>query len=132
MLKLVLFLNSFYLGLGSFFSFFVAPTLFRVLETQQAGKVVEKVFPVYFAIGFFSSLTTLLIVLYNKSKSLSVISLIATLVVAFQLFFLNPYAHKLKQHAYETFLKVHGLSMALNLAHLILTLAVCVVILLRR
>jgi hypothetical protein len=39
--KLLLFLNSAYLGLGAFFSFYVAPTLFKVLEKTEAGKVVE-------------------------------------------------------------------------------------------
>jgi hypothetical protein len=49
--KLLLFLNSAYLGLGAFFSFYVAPTLFKVLEKTEAGKVVERVFPVYFSLG---------------------------------------------------------------------------------
>jgi hypothetical protein len=46
--KLLLFLNSAYLGLGAFFSFYVAPTLFKVLEKTEAGKVVERVFPCLF------------------------------------------------------------------------------------
>ncbi len=130
MLKVLLFLNSAYLGLGAFFSFFVAPTLFKVLETSQAGKVVEKVFPVYFAIGFLASLISTVFGL-KVSKTFFAIALVSTLMVGFQLFFLNPYAHQLKQTAYETFLKLHGLSMALNVIHLLLTLAMCIILIRR-
>ncbi|MEJ7555972.1 MAG: DUF4149 domain-containing protein, partial [Aquificaceae bacterium] len=61
MLKFLLFINSLYLGLGAFFSFFIAPTLFKVLQKEQAGAVVEKVFPVYFSLGLVASLITIIL-----------------------------------------------------------------------
>ena len=59
--KFLLFLNSAYLGIGSFFSLFVAPNLFRVLQKEQAGAVVERGFPVYFSIGLVVSFITLIL-----------------------------------------------------------------------
>ncbi len=124
MIKVLLFLDAFYLGLGSFFSFFVAPTLFKVLETVQAGKVVERIFPVYFAIGFVVSIISA-VVGTKVSKAYFMLAIIAALIVGMQLFFLNPYAHSLKGTNYSLFLKIHGLSMALNLLHLLLILILC-------
>lgn len=40
-----------WLGSIIFFSFVVAPVLFRVLSPSDAGKVVRAVFPVYYLIG---------------------------------------------------------------------------------
>ncbi len=127
MFKTLLFLSSAYLGLGAFFSFFVAPTLFRVLDTSQAGKVVEKVFPVYFSIGLAVSLIS--VIFGNRvNKVYLIVALIAVLIVGAQLFFINPYAHSLKGTDYKMFLKVHGLSMTLNLLHLILVAVLCFIL----
>ena len=42
---------SVWLGSVVFFSFFVAPTLFRSLGTETAGKAVRAIFPRYYLLG---------------------------------------------------------------------------------
>lgn len=123
--KLLLFINSLYLGMGAFFSFYVAPVLFRVLEKAQAGKVVEKVFPVYFALGLVVSLLTLFLG-FRIGKLLFSLALINTLLHALQLFYVLPTAHELKGVDYQAFMKLHGLSMGINLLSLLATLVICV------
>ena len=41
-----------WLGGMIFFSFFTAPTLFNILPTPEAGKVVSTIFPRYYILGY--------------------------------------------------------------------------------
>ena len=49
-----LYLLSLAVWIGSlvFFSFFVAPALFRTLPREEAGRVVATIFPIYYAVGW--------------------------------------------------------------------------------
>lgn len=127
MSKIVLFINSYYLGLGSFFSFFVAPTLFRVLQKEQAGAVVERVFPVYFGIGLLVSLITLFIG-FRIGKVVLVLALLNVILHALHLFYILPTAHSLKPIDYQAFMKWHGISMGVNLLSLSITLILCIIL----
>lgn len=127
MVKFLLFINSLYLGLGSFFSFFVAPTLFRVLERQDAGRVVEKVFPVYFSIGLVVSLISLILG-YKLGKGVALLALFNLLLHGVHLFYVLPTADALKTVDYQAFMKWHGISMAMNLISLLITLTLCIVL----
>ncbi|MFN3871231.1 MAG: DUF4149 domain-containing protein [Aquificaceae bacterium] len=128
--KFLLFINSLYLGLGAFFSFFVAPTLFKVLQKEQAGTVVEKIFPVYFSIGLAVSLITSLLS-FKLSKSVFYLAFINLLLHALHVFYILPKAHALKTVDYSTFMKWHGLSMGVNLLSLLLTLILCILLIRR-
>lgn len=130
MLKLLLFLNSFYLGLGVFFSFYVAPTLFRVLEKEQAGRVVEKVFPAYFGIGLVIALVSL-VLSFKLGRWLALLVLINLLVLAFQEFYVLPLSHQLKLIDYQAFMRWHGISMVLNVLSLLLVFVFCLLLLKR-
>ncbi len=123
--KLLLFINSLYLGLGAFFSFYVAPTLFRVLEKSQAGKVVEKVFPVYFSVGLVVSLLTLILG-FRYGKFLLLLALLNSLLHGVHLFYVLPTASRLKEVDYQAFMTWHGISMGINLLSLLITLVLCV------
>jgi len=127
MLKFLLFINSLYLGLGSFFSFFIAPTLFKVLQKEQAGAVVEKVFPVYFSLGLVASLITI-ILSFKYSKLIFGLALANVLIHALHIFYVLPTAHNLKMVDYQAFMKLHGISMGMNLLSLFLTLLICIVL----
>ncbi len=130
MLKFLLFINSLYLGLGSFFSFFVAPTLFRVLQKEQAGTVVERVFPAYFSVGLVVSLITLILG-FKYSKLIFGLALVNALTHALHIFYVLPTAHALKAIDYQAFIKWHGISMGMNLMSLSLTLVLCILIMRR-
>ncbi len=119
----MLVLISFYLGLGSFFSFFVAPVLFRVLEKEQAGKVVEQVFPVYFGIGILVFLISLVLSYISGLGKLTYGLILLTLILLLILeLYILPVSHSLKATNYQAFLKYHGISMAMNVGVLLLTL----------
>ncbi|QWK20536.1 MAG: DUF4149 domain-containing protein [Hydrogenobacter thermophilus] len=130
MSRLLLFLNSFYLGLGAFFSFYVAPTLFRVLEKEQAGRVVEKVFPAYFGIGLVIALISLVLSL-KLGRWFVLLVLINLLVLAFQEFYVLPLSHQLKLIDYQAFMRWHGISMVLNVLSLLLVFVFCLILLKR-
>ncbi len=129
--RLLLFLNSAYLGLGAFFSFYVAPVLFKVLEKTEAGKVVEKVFPVYFSLG----IAVMLISTFLGWKFggffflLAVINLVVHLI---HKFYVIPKADTLKSLDYSAFMKWHGVSMFLNAIALFLTLVMIIILFKKR
>ncbi len=128
--KFLLFINSAYLGLGSFFSFFVAPTLFRVLQKDQAGAVVERVFPVYFSIGLLISFITLILG-YRLGKLIALLASLSLLLHAIHIFYILPKAHTLKLVDYDAFMKWHGVSMGINLLSLLLIFFLCVLLMKR-
>ncbi len=127
MAKFLLFLNAFYLGLASFFSFYVASTLFRVLEKELAGKVVERVFPVYFGIGLLIAFLSFLMTL-RLSKLLAFLFLVNLLVLSFQEFYILPMSHQLKTVDYQAFMRWHGVSMVLNLISLLIVFISCLLL----
>lgn len=128
--KILLFLNSAYLGLGSFFSFYVAPTLFKVLQKEQAGSVVERVFPVYFSLGLVVSVITLLMGL-KLGRLILLLALVNAVLHALHLFYILPTVHNLKPVDYSAFMKWHGISMGVNLLSLLTTLVLCIVLIKR-
>jgi uncharacterized membrane protein YwzB len=128
--KFLLFINSAYFGLGVFFSFYVAPTLFKLLAKEQAGSVVERVFPIYFGIGLAASLLTLVLGL-RLGKAIAFLALINSVMHALHLLYILPTAHALKAVDYQAFMKWHGVSMATNLTSLLITLIICVVLIRR-
>ena len=130
MSKLLFFLNSFYLGMGIFFSVYIAPTLFKVLERAEAGRVVEKVFPVYFGIGFLVMLISVAVG-WKLGKLFFAVSLANFLVHGFHLFYVLPKARSLKMIDYSEFMKWHGVSMALNLFGLLLAF-IMIILLVRK
>lgn len=125
MAKFLFFLNAFYLGLGTFFSFYLAPLLFRVLEKEYAGKVVEKVFPVYFGLGLILGLLSLILG-FRLGKWFVIILILNLIILGFQEFYVLPLSHHLKLTDYEAFIKWHGISMVLNLIHLLLVFVLCI------
>jgi len=129
--KFVLFLLSGFWGLGSFFSFYVAPTLFRVLERQLAGAVVEKIFPVYFGIGIFILLVSLAVG-YSFGKLFTALALANLFLLFLEEFYIIPTMHSLKQTDYNLFMKYHGVSMAVNLLILLLTFVKIVILIFKR
>ncbi|MEZ0337713.1 MAG: DUF4149 domain-containing protein [Aquificaceae bacterium] len=130
MSKFLLFINSAYLGLGSFFNFFVAPTLFRVLQKEQAGAVVERVFPVYFSIGLVVSFITLILG-FKLGRLIALMALLTLFLNAIHVFYILPTAHALKPVDYNAFMKWHGISMGVNLLSLLLVLVMCVLLMRR-
>ena len=118
----MIFLLSFYFGLGSFFSYIVAPELFRSLERGVAGGIVEKVFPLYFGVGLGTVGISLLIGITSKmSRFLLLLLAINFLVLLYLEFKLVPQAHALKVAGSPEFARAHLMSVILSMVSLFLT-----------
>ena len=134
-----LYIYSISLWVGALFFFTVigAPMAFKVLPKEEAGKYTGAVFPKYFGIGYIFGLTALLsFYLLTKSSLTAVGWLNLFLLLLMNLFnFVNglvivPKASLLKaeyyrkgdKSYYDSFLKLHGISMALNGLTLVLGL----------
>ena len=127
MSKFLMFLNAFYLGMGTFFSFYIAPLLFRVLEKDQAGRVVEKVFPIYFLAGFLVMLISTLFG-WKMGKAFFLVAFLNLLIHGLHRFYVLPTASYLKLTDYSAFMKWHGISMGLNITGLVLTLVMIILL----
>jgi len=128
--RLLLFFLSSFLGLSIFFSFFVAPTLFKVLSPHQAGSVVERIFPLYFGLATVVGLISF-IFSGGLGRLYRVLSFVLLLLSAFEFFYMNPVMHELKKSNYSLFLKYHGVSMLINMVIIILSCSLVVLLILR-
>ncbi len=86
-----------------FFSFVGAPTLFRILAPDAAGKAVGALFPKYYPIGYLSGIVAFLCLIFSAAKTGSwpvlkmlVLALMVTLTVYSSLV-LHPRARAIKE-----------------------------------
>ncbi len=135
-----LYLMSMVIWVGSiiFFSFFGAPSIFKVLDRETAGNVVGDIFPKYWMIGYICGPVALGSLLYSaRAGAAGVgirIALLAAMIVGvyFTGIVVGGKAKLIKAEMRATenvdlkevvrkrFMKIHGMSMALNLVILIL------------
>ena len=59
-----------WIGSIIFFSFFVAPVVFKILEREKAGEVVGIIFPRYYKIGYVCGVLVLIALLLNGPAGL--------------------------------------------------------------
>jgi hypothetical protein len=104
------------LGAMLFFSFVVAPVIFKVLDAKNAGKFVRKIFPYYYFINLVFLSIAVLLLFYISSINLDFyITLVVTLLFAFSLFILMPLINKFKDKKKEKKFKYsHALSVMIN------------------
>ena len=64
----LIYLLSLVVWIGSivFFSFFVAPAIFKTLEREEAGKIVGVIFPKYYFISYIAGFIALTILLTSS------------------------------------------------------------------
>ncbi len=60
----------FWIGSIIFFSFFVAPVVFKTLEREKAGEIVGIIFPRYYMIGYVCGVLILVAFLLKSPESL--------------------------------------------------------------
>lgn len=120
--NLIIVILSAWLGASLFFTFDVAPVLFKVLPTFMAGEVVSNVFPFYFILGTFLFFGVIILSKINKqSRSFILLSLINLIIFLAFLIYILPLSESLKMTNYQEFLELHGISMSLNLVQIINT-----------
>ena len=109
------------LGTMLFFSFVIAPVIFKVLDANNAGKFVRKIFPHYYLINLIILSIAVLLLFYISSINLDFyITLVVTILFAFSLFILMPIINKFKDSKEEKKFKyLHALSVIINFVQII-------------
>jgi hypothetical protein len=109
------------LGTMIFFSFVIAPVIFKVIDANNAGKFVRKIFPHYYLINLILLSIALLLLFYISSVNLDFyITLVITILFAFSLFILMPLINKFKDNKEEKKFKYsHTLSVIINFTQII-------------
>tara|TARA_B100000780_G_C20808790_1_gene321300 strand:- start:97 stop:486 length:390 start_codon:yes stop_codon:yes gene_type:complete len=109
------------LGMMIFFSFIVAPVIFKVLNVKDAGKFVRKIFPYYYLINLLFTLIVVGLFFYISSIDLNFyITLMILFLFLFLLFILMPLINKFKDNnEKKKFAYSHGLSVIINLIQII-------------
>ena len=109
------------LGTMLFFSFVIAPVIFKVLDANNASKFVRKIFPHYYLINLVVLSIAVLLLFYISSINLDFyITLIITILFAFSLFILMPLINKLKDNKEgRKFKYSHTLSVIINFIQII-------------
>ena len=86
------------LGTMIFFSFIVAPVIFKVLDAVNAGKFVRKIFPFYYMINLIILSLVVILLIYNSEINIDFyLVLFLALLFAFLLFILMPMINKFKE-----------------------------------
>ena len=109
------------LGMMIFFSFVLAPMIFKILDAENAGKFVRKIFPYYYSVNLI--FLTIATVIFFFISSLGIdfyITLALALSFIFAQFLLMPLINKLKDNNQEKKFKyAHGLSVLINFVQMI-------------
>lgn len=131
-----------WVGSITFFSFFAAPSIFKILERGEAGKVVGSIFPKYYGVGYISSVVaiTTIFLLYILEKTMPTAKLVILLIMAGTTFYggmvVGTKAREIKAEIQVTvdetrkaelrkeFGKTHGISSVLNITVFVLGLVV--------
>tara|TARA_S200000501_G_scaffold376594_1_gene432014 strand:- start:7377 stop:7763 length:387 start_codon:yes stop_codon:yes gene_type:complete len=109
------------LGMMIFFSFVLAPMIFKILDDENAGKFVRKIFPYYYFVNLiFLIIAIVLLITLSAIDFRFYITLVLALSFIFAQFILMPLINKLKDNNEEKKFKyAHGSSVAINFIQMI-------------
>ena len=109
------------LGMMIFFSFVLAPMIFKILDAENAGKFVRKIFPYYYFVNLiFLSIAAILFFLVSSLNKDLYIILLLVMSFIFAQFILMPLINKLKDNNKEKKFKyANGLSVLINFLQMI-------------
>ena len=109
------------LGMMIFFSFVLAPMIFKILDAENAGKFVRNIFPYYYFVNLI--FLSIAIILYIIIPSLGLnfyITLALAISFVFAQFILMPIINKFKDNNEEKKFKyAHGTSVLINFIQMI-------------
>ena len=109
------------LGMMIFFSFILAPMIFKILDPENAGKFVRKIFPYYYFVNLVFLLIVVILFLLNSKINFE-FYIIVSLVISFIFaqFILMPFINKIRDNNEENKFKyAHGFSVAINFLQMI-------------
>ena len=109
------------LGMMIFFSFVLAPMIFKILDAENAGKFVRKIFPYYNYVNLiFLSIAVILFIIISSLGLSFYITLYLALSFVFAQFILMPIINKFKDNNEEKKFKyAHGTSVLINFIQMI-------------
>ena len=109
------------LGMMIFFSFVLAPMIFKILDADNAGKFVRKIFPYYYFVNLiFLSIAVILFVIISSLGLSFYITLSLAISFVFAQFILMPIINKFKDNNEEKKFKyAHGTSVLINFIQMI-------------
>ena len=104
-----------------FFSFVLAPMIFKILDPDNAGKFVRKIFPYYYFVNLiFLSFAAILIFFISSLGIKFYITTFLALSFIFAQFILMPLINNLKDNNQEKKFKyAHGLSVVINFVQIL-------------
>ncbi len=110
------------LGMMIFFSFVLAPMIFKILDPENAGKFVRKIFPYYYFVNLvFLSVAVVLFFIVSSFSINFYITLALVFSFVFAQFILMPLINRLKDNNQEKKFKyAHGFSVVINFVQMIL------------
>ena len=119
-------LPSVVLGIMLFFSFAVAPLIFKVLEENQARKFVRTMFPYYYSINLILVLSICIFLIYKNFISLDFYLLSSVAILfAISLFILMPMINNARDLKKEVKFKyLHAGSVIINFLQIFILLYV--------
>ena len=119
--QIVMNLVSLVLGVMLFFSFVLAPMIFKVLPPDNAGVFVRAIFPYYYLVNLLILCIISSFYIYYETFVLDFyLILICTLLFFFNLIFLMPKINKYKDQRNEKGFKIsHFISVIINFMQLI-------------
>ena len=120
--QIIMNLVSLVLGIMLFFSFILAPMIFKVLPPDNAGVFIRAIFPYYYLVNLLIlSSVTIFYVYYSTFVLDFYLVLISALLFFFNLVYLMPKINKFKDDRNEKAFKVsHFTSVVINFAQLIM------------
>ena len=109
------------LGMMIFFSFVLAPMIFKILDAENAGKFVRKIFPYYYFVNLiFLSIAVILFIIISSLGLSFYITLSLAISFVFAQFILMPIINKFKDNNEEKKFKyAHGISVFINFIQMI-------------
>ena len=119
--QIILNLVSLVLGVMLFFSFVLAPMIFKVLPPDNASVFVRAIFPYYYLVNFLIlSIISSFYIYYKTFVFDFYLILISALLFFFNLVFLMPKINKYKDQQNEKKFKIsHFISVIINFMQLI-------------
>ena len=104
------------LGSMLFFSIAIAPKIFTVLPSEEAGKFVRSIFPVYYMFNGLQYLVLTILMLYTgKSGNILYISFLILFLFIVSNYFLMPQINKSRDvDNQKKFKLLHFLSVVIN------------------
>ena len=116
------------LGMMIFFSFVLAPMIFKILDAENAGKFVRKIFPYYYFVNLiFLSIAVILFIIISSLGLSFYITLSLAISFVFAQFILMPIINKFKDNGEEKYFKVsHFVSVLINLVQMIFLIIILI------